>query len=104
MTSHLPILQVVVPLIAAPIMVLLLVPFLRPFRASWLVFTYVIPIIPLFVLWDGFVSGLRVYSVSELEALVAGIGGGDYVWEAGRIQMGAQPVRATYLLGRPGSA
>jgi hypothetical protein len=83
----------------APIAVLLLVPFLRPFRFSWLIFTYLVPIIPLFVLWDGFVSSLRVYSVPELEELVDGLGGADYVWEAGKIKLGAQPVHTPYLLG-----
>jgi SAM-dependent methyltransferase len=86
-------------LLFAPLAVLFLVPFLRPFRFSWLIFTYLIPIIPLFVLWDGFVSCLRIYSVSELEELVDGVGGDDYVWEAGRIKLGAQPVYLTYLLG-----
>jgi len=90
-----------VGMLFAPIAVLLLVPFLRPLRLSWLLFTYLIPIIPLFVLWDGVVSCLRVYSVPELEELVAGLGDEEYVWEARRIPLGALPVQLTYLAGRP---
>lgn len=91
----------VIGVLFAPIAVLLLVPFLRPFRWSWLVFTYLIPIIPLFVAWDGVVSCLRIYSVPELQGLVDGLGGDDYVWEAGRLPLGSQPVQLTYLTGRP---
>jgi hypothetical protein len=90
----------IVGVLFAPITVLLLVPFLRPFRPSWFVFTYLIPVIPLFVVWDGVVSCLRVYSVPELEELVVGLGDDEYVWEAGRIPLGALPVQLTYLTGR----
>ena len=89
----------VVAVLFAPIAVLFLVPFLRPFRFSWLVFTYLIPVIPFFVMWDGVISCLRIYSVPELTQLVEGLGGDDYVWEAGRIPLGSQPVQLTYLLG-----
>ena len=53
------------------------------------------------MLWDGLISGLRIYSVPELEQLIEGLGGDDYVWEMGRIKLGGQPVHATYLLGQP---
>ena len=86
----------------APIAVLLSVPFLRPFRWSWLPLTYLIPVIPLFVLWDGFVSCLRVYSTDELEELIASLDGGDrFVWEVGNIPMSPVPVPAIYCVGVP---
>ncbi|MDP5172730.1 MAG: class I SAM-dependent methyltransferase, partial [Bacteroidia bacterium] len=50
-------------LILAPIMVLLITPVIRPFRWTRLLFTYLIPVIPLMVAWDGFVSILRLYSL-----------------------------------------
>jgi len=36
---------------------------------SWvqILFTYVVPILPLLIFWDGLVSQLRTYSVQELE-------------------------------------
>lgn len=88
----------------SPIMVLALVPFLRPFDWRWLVFTYLIPLIPFFVLFDGFVSGLRVYSVSELDDLVADLNAPGYTWESGRVKVGSQPAHVTYLIGRPATA
>lgn len=39
-----------------PISVLLSTPFIRLFGIGRLVFTYLIPVVPLFVLWDGLVS------------------------------------------------
>lgn len=84
------------------IAVLLLMPTIRPLRASWLLFTYVIPLVPLLVFWDGIVSCLRVYSPDELKALVATLDGGEsFRWEIGRIRLGRAPVHATYLVGTP---
>ncbi len=52
-----------------PFLTLAITPFIRPFRWSRLLWTYLIPAIPLFVLFDGFVSCLRTYSKEELEAM-----------------------------------
>lgn len=57
----------------SPLSVLLTTPFIHPFRLGRLIFTYLIPILPLVVLWDGIVSSLRTYSVEELKALVDSI-------------------------------
>jgi hypothetical protein len=83
-------------------LVMLCVPFLRPFRWSWLWLTYVIPVIPLFAMWDGMVSCLRVYSKRELHELVAGLEGGErFEWEIGTIALSPSPAAATYLIGTP---
>jgi hypothetical protein len=81
------------------VMVFLAAPFLRPFRFSRLVFSYVIPLVPLFLLWDGIVSCLRVYSPDELRALVSQLGETEYDWDIGTTQVG--PGVATYLIGTP---
>lgn len=63
---------------------LLLVPMLRPVRASQLLLTYVLPLIPLLVAWDGSVSALRAYAPEELLELARSVPGGDkYTWDAG---------------------
>jgi hypothetical protein len=74
-------------------------PFVRPFRASRLFFTYLLPLAPLCTLWDGFVSCLRVYSPAELRALVSQLGATAYDWDIGEIRFG--PGVATYLIGTP---
>ena len=81
------------------VMVFLAAPFLKPFRVSRLVFTYLVPLVPLFLLWDGFVSCLRVYSPAELRDLVSQLGATNYEWDIGTTRVG--PGVATYLIGIP---
>lgn len=78
---------------------LIVTPFLRPFRFSKLLFSWVLPLIPLTVLFDGTVSCLRVYSVNELKALVAQIPDARYEWDIRRDAWG--PFGSTTLIGIP---
>jgi len=48
-----------ISMIGVPVAVLALMPFARPFRWAYLLFTYLIPVMPLVVFWDGSVSMLR---------------------------------------------
>ncbi len=82
----------------SPINVLLMTPFIRPFSFGRIIFTYLIPIVPIFVWWDGLVSVLRTYSVAEMEAMTKQLNNGDsYEWEIGETKNG--PVVNLYLLG-----
>jgi hypothetical protein len=81
-----------------PLSVLLVMPLVRPRSATTLLFTYVVPLLPLFIFWDGLISCLRTYRVDELRALVAGLDAG-YTWEAGAVRKLGRAV--TYLIGRP---
>jgi hypothetical protein len=85
----------------APIATLFAVPFLRPFRWGWIPFTYLLPVIPLFVLWDGLVSCLRCYTTDELRDMTKDLGGSEYVWETGSIDLPGAPFDGTWLLGTP---
>jgi len=82
-----------------PLVVLLGTPFVRPFRCSRLLLTYVVPVIPAVVLFDGVVSCLRTYTPDELRAIAAASGAEGYTWEAGEV--GGGPVPVTYLVGLP---
>ena len=84
-----------------PFAVLYAVPFLRPVRWRTLLFTYVIPIIPIGVLVDGVVSCLRTYSPAELAALVEPLQGNGYTWEVGEARGERSRLPITYLLGYP---
>ena len=75
------------------------IPFLRPFRWSRLVWTYVIPVAPVVQLYDSFISCLRTYSPSELRELTTDIYNKEYVWETGVLKGRHSPVPITYLLG-----
>ena len=84
----------------APLALVLWTPFIRPFRLGRFLFTYLIPVVPLVALWDGFASCMRTYSPRELEALVADMKVDGYEWEAGRRFRWFLP-SITYLVGQP---
>ena len=89
-------------LLLTPLTVTLSMPLWRPFRWPWVLWTWAIPVMQLFVLWDGLVSWLRIYSEAELRALVADIPTpGDWVWDIGRIKLSNAPLHGTYLVGYP---
>jgi hypothetical protein len=85
-------------MLLVPLFVLLLTPRIRPFSWTRLLFTYVVPLVPLLVLWDGVVSCLRSYRLAELRALTAGLDAG-YRWEAGEYKVRGAAV--TFLVGQP---
>ncbi len=90
-----------VALLFSPLTVTLTMPFWRPFRWQWLLWTWILPLMQGFVLWDGVVSWLRIYGVDELRALTAEIDAPDWEWEIGTFRLGNGPGNATFLLGRP---
>jgi hypothetical protein len=81
-----------------------LVPFMRPFRWSRLLWAYLLPVIP-FVLWfDGIVSCFRAYTPSELKEMTEGLSANGYRWEIGEQRgSGIMPATVTYLIGCPSS-
>ncbi len=88
----------ILAMLFSPISVLLTTPFIRPFKWGRLLFTYLIPIVPLFVLWDGVVSSLRTYSVKEMHDLVGLLDNKDsFIWEINKVKSG--PGVLLYLLG-----
>ncbi len=93
-------LSVVLSTLLAPFMVLLATPFIRPFRGGRLVYTYLLPLVPLTCLWDGVVSQLRAYTPDELDRLAADVST-EYAWACGKVAVGGLPARLTYLIGRP---
>lgn len=86
--------------ILSPIVVLLMTPFIRPFKWGRLFFTYLIPVIPFLIMFDGIVSCLRTYSVTEMENLVQQLDNHDtFDWEIKRLKDG--PATVLYLVGIP---
>jgi len=79
---------------------LLAAPFVRPFRWSRLLWTYLPPVTPLLVWWDGVVSCLRSYSLAEMRSMVDALPPNDFVWDIGR-EPGPGPAGVTYLIGYP---
>ncbi len=84
-----------------PVAQLLVTPFIRPFRVSRLLLTYVVPLIPLFTIWDGTVSILRMYPPAQLLALARRADPhGTFRWQAGKVRHWWGP-QVTYLIGVP---
>ena len=70
----------------------------RPMSWQQVVFTYLIPIIPLFFAWDGAVSNARTYTLTDMDLLLKGLETKDYTWEKGTIK---GKTKKLYLLGMP---
>ena len=71
-------------------------------RAAWrLVWRWVIPIVPLVLLFDGIVSCLRAYSPRELRELIGGLTGSGYRWEVGCVKRSFWRLPITSLVGYP---
>ncbi len=88
-------------MVGVPLAVLALMPFARPFRWSYLLFTYLIPLMPLVILWDGIVSMLRIYSPEQMREMTADLRAPGYAWEIGRIKVRGIAGGLPYLIGRP---
>ena len=85
-----------------PVVILLVTPFIKPFKLSRLFLTYIIPLIPLGILWDGTVSLLRIYPPKSLLSLTKQINGTKYTWKAGKVGRGPGK-HVIYLIGYPGN-
>lgn len=91
----------VLSMILVPLFVLLITPFIRPFRLSRLVFTYLLPLIPVAATFDGIVSCLRTYTTEELREMTLSLEGSDYQWQIGQEKLLKGPGAVTYLIGYP---
>ncbi|MGA2354939.1 MAG: hypothetical protein ABSG02_10600 [Terriglobales bacterium] len=81
------------------LMLFVCTPWIRPFHWSRLLWTYLIPILPFVLLFDGVVSCLRTYRPEELREMVGKLEGCEYGWEIGEASNGPTPI--TYLVGCP---
>ncbi len=84
-----------------PLMVLVLMPRVRPRRFLTLLLTYLPPILPILIWWDGFASTLRTYSVDELEGFAREVAEPGYDWSATEIAVKGSPIPVLQLVGTP---
>lgn len=91
-----------IPMLLSPISLLLLTPFIRPFSLLRVLFTYLVPILPLVVLWDGVVSVLRTYNEDELNQMILELkSSSNYHWDVDLKKGKANDI--LYLVGLPKS-
>jgi hypothetical protein len=81
------------------IMVFFITPLVRPMTWQQLVFTYLIPILPLLIAWDGAVSNIRTYTLNDLDILLSDLQSEQYTWEKGTLA--GKGGDKLYLLGLP---
>ena len=89
--------DIVLMFVHIPISMMVL-PFTKP---CWrqILCTYLIPIIPFCITWDGIISSLRTYSKSELFALTKSCDDSGYQWLHGTVSHPLHSV--TYFMGLP---
>jgi hypothetical protein len=88
-----------IPMIFSPITLWLTTPFIRPFRIGRILFTYLIPILPLVVFWDGIVSVLRTYTSTELVEMIHELKNHDrFTWQ---VDIAKGKPNIGYLIGTP---
>lgn len=73
---------------------------LKPLRWQRFFWIFLIPVLPVMVFWDCFVSCMRSYSVREIEELIIPFSDCGYSWKTGRIES-TMPFYITYLTGYP---
>ena len=83
------------------VMVLFMTPFVKPLTWKQLVFTYIIPIIPICYAWDGQASLPRMYTMKDMDILLDGLGSDRYRWEKGIVKKSNNKKLGTFVLGVP---
>jgi len=88
----------------APVALLFQTPRITPFSWGRLLWTYLLPVIPLMHLWDCAASHLRSYTVAELQQLALKAGADRYNWQMGTIVSERTRDSIIYLIGYPARA
>lgn len=91
--------QIVGMTVFVPLTVLLTAFFVKPFRISRIIFTYVLPILPIIIVIDGCLALLKLYSPDDLLELTSSIKTENYEWKAGKKDNG-RGGKIIYLTGR----
>ena len=86
---------------ALPLGIVGLMPLVRPRRLAALALTYAVPVLAAAIVWDGFASCLRAYSVPELEAMIAPLQRPGYVFRVERHRVPWLPISMTSVIGLP---
>lgn len=71
----------------------------RPMTWQQIVFTYLIPILPLAIAWDGSVSNARTYTLDDMDILLDGLSSSNYRWE--KKSLPGKGGKKLCLIGKP---
>jgi hypothetical protein len=90
-----------ISLVIVMLMTWFMTPFVRPLTWQQIVFTYLIPIIPICYGWDGQASLPRMYAAKDVVELLDGLGKNNYYWEHGPATKANGKKLGTYIVGYP---
>lgn len=90
-----------ISLVILMLMTLFMTPFVKPLTWRQLVFTYLIPIIPICYAWDGQASLPRMYAANDIDELLNGLGKNNYYWEHGPAKRSNGKKLGAYIVGYP---
>ena len=80
------------------ILCLFITPLVKPLTLKQIIFTYLIPIIPICFAWDAVITSGRIYRMEDLDILLNGLGNENYTWKKGIIEGESEKI---YLIGCP---
>ena len=83
------------------IMSLFMTPFVKPLKFQQLLFTYIIPVIPLVYAWDGQASLMRTYTFDDVRELLGNRTNTNYEWEMADAKKENGKKAGYYVLGYP---
>jgi len=90
-----------ISLVILMLMTWFMTPFVKSLTWRQLVFTYLIPIIPICYAWDGQASLPRMYARTDVDELLEGLGKNNYYWEHGAAKKSNGKRLGTYIVGYP---
>ncbi len=77
--------QVIGMTLIVPLVILLMTPFIRPLRFSRLLLTYIWPVLPLAIVWDGLAALFRIRSPALLIKLAETLDSKKWKWSADKL-------------------
>ena len=86
--------------IFVPLTVLMTGFFVKPFRWTRILFTYLIPILLVVIPIDGILALFKLYSPKDLEKITSGLENKAYKWESGKLDNG-RGGKIIFLKGTP---
>jgi len=90
-----------ISLIILFVMALFMTPFSKPLSLRQLIFTYLIPIIPIFYAWDGQASMPRMYTFDDVNELLKDFKDDSYSWKTQSATKANGKKLGYYILGLP---
>lgn len=88
-------------LLITALMAIVMVPFVKPLNWKDILFSWLIPVIPIFYAWDGQASMPRMYTFDDIKNELLPAAREDYTWEMAQAKKEDGKPLGYYILGLP---